>query len=61
MVRSAGDDAATLAAARPRRRFASGEEFRDTATPASLHLFLAGGATLLAETPFGPHPVARLP
>jgi CRP/FNR family cyclic AMP-dependent transcriptional regulator len=60
MVRSAGDDAATLAAARPRRRFASGEELRDTATPASLHLFLAGGATLLAETPFGPHPVARL-
>jgi CRP/FNR family transcriptional regulator, cyclic AMP receptor protein len=60
MVRSAGDDAATLAARRPRRRFAAGDEFKDTATPASLHLFLKGGATLLAETPFGPHPVARL-
>jgi CRP/FNR family transcriptional regulator, cyclic AMP receptor protein len=60
MVRSAGDDAATLAATRPRRRFAAGDEFKDTATPASLHLFLTGGATLLAETPFGPHPVARL-
>lgn len=54
------NDAATLAARRPRRRFARGDEFRDTATPASLHLFLKGGATLLAETPFGPHPVARL-
>jgi hypothetical protein len=53
-------DALTLAAGRPRRRFAADEEFRDTASPASVHLFLTKGATLLAETPFGPHPVARL-
>ena len=60
MDRPRNADAETLAAARPRRRFAAGDEFRDTATPASLHLFLTGGAALLAETPFGPHPVARL-
>ena len=60
MDRPRDADAATLAATRPRRRFAAGDEFKDTATPASLHLFLTGGATLLAETPFGPHPVARL-
>lgn len=53
-------DAATFAAARPRLDFVAGDEFRDTATPASLHLFLAGNAALLAETPFGPHLVARL-
>jgi len=58
--RSQDADATILAGARPRRRFAAGDEIRDTATPGSLHLFLAGGATLLAETPFGPHPVARL-
>ena len=52
-------DAAALAGARPRRRFAAGDEFRDT-EPGSLHLFLEGRATLLAETPFGPHPVADL-
>ena len=60
MDRPGGADAAILSATRPRRRFAAGDEFKDTATPASLHLFLTGGATLLAETPFGPHPVARL-
>ncbi len=59
MVRSAESDAATLAGARPRRRFAAGDELRDTAA-GSLYLFLAGRATLLAETPFGPHPVAHL-
>lgn len=53
-------DATTLAAMRARRRFAAGDEFKDTAAPAFLHLFLTGGAVLLAETPFGPHPVARL-
>ncbi|MFI5120373.1 MAG: cyclic nucleotide-binding domain-containing protein [Thermoanaerobaculia bacterium] len=52
------NDAAALAGARPRRRFAAGDEVRDTA--GSLHLFLEGRATLLAETPFGPHPVANL-
>jgi hypothetical protein len=52
-------DAAALAGARPRRRFVAGDELRDAAGSA-LHLFLAGRATLLAETPFGPHPVARL-
>src|ERR1019366_3970428 len=59
MVRPLESDAATLAGARPRRRFAAGDELRDTAA-GSLHLFLAGRATLLAETPFGPHPVAPL-
>jgi CRP/FNR family transcriptional regulator, cyclic AMP receptor protein len=59
MVEPAESDAAALAGARPRRRFAAGDELRDKAG-SSLHLFLAGRATLLAETPFGPHPVARL-
>ena len=59
MVRPLESDAATLAGARPRRRFAAGDELRDTAA-GSVHLFLAGRATLLAETPFGPHPVAHL-
>ncbi|MGZ5430290.1 MAG: hypothetical protein ACXWEX_02725, partial [Thermoanaerobaculia bacterium] len=59
MIQSAEGDAATLAGGRPRRRFAAGDELRDTAA-GSLHLFLAGRATLLAETPFGPHPVAHL-
>src|ERR1035441_4675093 len=59
MVRPLESDAATLAGARPRSRFAAGDELRDTAA-GSLHLFLAGRATLLAETPFGPHPVAHL-
>ncbi len=52
-------DAAALAGVRPRRRFTAGDELRDTAA-GSLHLFLEGGATLFAETPFGPHPVAHL-
>lgn len=55
-----GRDADALAGARPRRRFAAGDEILDTATPVSVVLFLSGGGTLLAETPFGPHPVARL-
>lgn len=55
-----GKDASLLADARERRTFATGEEIRDGSTPPVAHLFLAGGATLLAETPFGPHPVARL-
>jgi len=59
MARPLESDAAFLAGARPRRRFAAGDEFRDTAA-GSLHLFLTGRATLLAETPFGAHPVASL-
>ena len=59
MVPPGESDAATLAGARPRRVFAAGDELRDTAA-GPLHLFLQGGATLYAETPFGPHPVARL-
>jgi CRP/FNR family transcriptional regulator, cyclic AMP receptor protein len=58
MIRPLESDAATLASARPRRRFAAGDDIPDTAS--SLHLFLEGRATLLAETPFGPHPVAHL-
>ena len=59
MVSPGESDAATLAGARPRRRFAAGDELRDTEA-SSFHLFLEGRAALLAETPFGPHPVARL-
>lgn len=59
MVQSLESDAAALAGARPRRRFAAGDELRDTEA-GSVHLFLAGSSALLAETPFGPHPVARL-
>jgi len=59
MVRPLESDAAALAGARPRRLFAAGDDLRDTAD-GPLHLFLEGRATLLAETPFGPHPVARL-
>ena len=54
-----GSDALRLAAARPRRAFAAPDEIRDVDSP-PVHLFLAGGAALLAETPFGPHVVARL-
>ncbi len=60
MERAREKDAATLAATRPRRRFAAGDEVKDTLLPASLHLFLTGEAALRAETPFGPHEVARL-
>ena len=59
MVRPLESDAAALAGARPRRRFAAGDDLPDTAAD-SLYLFLQGRATLLAETPFGPHPVAPL-
>ncbi len=41
MARPLESDAAILAGARPRRRFAAGDEFRDTAA-GSLHLFLDG-------------------
>ena len=60
MERPRNADVTTLAAERPLWRFALGDEFRDTASPPVLHLFLSGRAALLAETPFGPHPVARL-
>jgi hypothetical protein len=54
------EDAGALAGTRPRRAFTPGDEFRDDASPGAVHLFLAGAAGLSAETPFGPHPVARL-
>ena len=53
-------DAELLAGARVRRIFLEGEEIPDSASPVGVFLFLAGGANLSAETPFGPHPVARL-
>ena len=53
-------DAGLLAGARVRRVFSKGDEIPDSASPAGVFLFLSGGADLLAETPFGPHPVARL-
>jgi hypothetical protein len=53
------EDAALLARARARRTFAAGDEVRDAGAPGAF-LFLSGGTELLAETPFGPHPVARL-
>lgn len=52
-------DAELLASGRPRRRFAAGDEILDAPSP-GVSLFLSGGCALLAETPFGPHPVARL-
>ena len=52
-------DAELLAGARVRRVFSAGDEIPDGASP-GVFLFLSGGAGLLAETPFGPHPVARL-
>lgn len=55
-----GLDADLLAGARVRRSFSGGDEFPDGASPAGAFLFLSGAAALLAETPFGPHPVARL-
>jgi CRP-like cAMP-binding protein len=54
------DDAGILAGTRVRRSFAAGDEISDGASPAGVFLFLEGGVELLAETPFGPHPVARL-
>jgi CRP/FNR family transcriptional regulator, cyclic AMP receptor protein len=53
-------DAGFLAGARSRRVFAAGDEIRDGGSPAGAFLFLEGAAELLAETPFGPHPVARV-
>jgi hypothetical protein len=52
-------DAGILAGTRTRRVFAAGDEIRDAGSPAGVLLFLEGSAELLAETPFGPHPVAR--
>lgn len=53
-------DAGLLAGARPRRAFPEGEDLLDGAPPPGVHLLLTGAASLLAETPFGPYPVARL-
>ncbi len=53
-------DAELLAGARVRRFFSEGEQIPDSASPVGVFLFLAGAAGLSAETPFGPHPVARL-
>jgi hypothetical protein len=55
-----GRDPGLLAGTRARRTFAAGEEIPDRATPVGVFLFLAGSAELLAETPFGPHPVTLL-
>lgn len=55
-----GRDAELLAGTRSRRPFSPGDEILDRASPAGAFLFLTGAADLLAETPFGPHPVARL-
>jgi hypothetical protein len=55
-----GHDADLLAGTRPRRTFSAGAEVSDRASPPGAFLFLTGAASLLAETPFGPHPVARL-
>lgn len=55
-----GRDAELLAGTRFRRPFSQGDEILDGASPAGAFLFLSGAADLLAETPFGPHPVARL-
>ncbi len=55
-----GRDAGLLAGTRPRRAFSAGDEVSDAASPPGVFLFLTGAAGLLAETPFGPHPVARL-
>jgi hypothetical protein len=57
---ASGRDADLLAGTRARRAFGSGEEIPDGSSPAGAWLFLSGGTELLAETPFGPHPVARL-
>ena len=53
-------DAGIVAGSRPRRTFRAGDDILDVPAPPVAHLFLSGGCTLLAETPFGPHPVARL-
>jgi CRP/FNR family transcriptional regulator, cyclic AMP receptor protein len=53
-------DAGLLAGARARRVFSQGDDIPDAAAPGGVFLFLTGAANLLAETPFGPHPVARL-
>ncbi len=55
-----GRDAEVLAGTRDRRTFSAGDEIADGASPPGVFLFLTGAAALLAETPFGPHPVARL-
>lgn len=55
-----GRDADLLAGTRTRRAWTAGHEIPDRASPPGAWLFLSGGAELLAETPFGPHPVARL-
>lgn len=55
-----GRDAALLAGARTRRTFAGGDELADGLSPVGVFLFLSGAVGLLARTPFGLHPVARL-
>jgi CRP/FNR family transcriptional regulator, cyclic AMP receptor protein len=55
-----GRDADLLAGTRTPRAFSAGDEISDAAGPSGAFLFLTGAASLLAETPFGPHPVARL-
>lgn len=55
-----GKDAARLCDGRAMRGFRAGDVLRDDASPAGAYVFTTGRVTLLAETPFGPHPVAAL-
>ncbi len=54
------EDAARLCAGRALRTFEEGAVVKDDASPAGAWVFTAGRVSLLAETPFGPHPVAAL-
>jgi len=54
-------DVDLLGSARARRSLAPGDEILDgEESPREVLLLLAGAATIYAETPFGPHPVATL-
>src|SRR5207247_4974059 len=55
------NDVDLLVAARPRRALAAGEEILDgEGSSRDVLLLLSGAATVAAETPFGPHPVATM-
>src|SRR5512140_2014304 len=56
-----GGDFETVAAGRARLAFDEAVELTDRpADPITIHLLAKGTATLAAETPFGPYPVATL-
>jgi hypothetical protein len=56
-----GGDFDTIAAGRSRKPFPGGAEFTDApGDPTTVHLLSRGEATLAAETPFGPWPVATI-